>query len=442
MLRINFVILLALIFSVKSIGQSLDSPQNQVEDSLLQVARIQSNLYRKSNVSIEFQDSEGKPITGLRVTARHTRHNFRFGSPIDLRILGDEITGDPASEGMFLENLFNYVVFNSFYWDKWEPQRGQTDKSTYGSSREWINEKRLPVKGHTLAWPSRQHLPKWVFDLPADEVEELLMKRIEDITREFKGVVDVWDVVNEPLHQGPWEAVLDMNLENPQMPCDLGVVQELADYVEKCHRAAYRGNPEGVFVLNEYEVYTDQEIRTLFYLLVRELQSRNVPLHGLGLQSHLPEDGWPDPRNVWDTWNSYADLNLPIHITEFQVPLSEIPIVGNWRTGTWDEEAQSSYMELMLRLAFGHPSVDAFVWWGEADSLGTPEKPVFQMFNKLINQEWKTSVDLHTDFNGWIAFRGYNGSYDVEVWDGRKKLGDYKVQVSKDGMNTWSFILE
>ena len=69
------------------------------------------------------------------------------------------------------------------------PERGHTDQSIYLGSMEWAAENHFPVKGHTLAWPYRPLTPEWVFHLSPDTVEALLMKRIEQLTREFRGTI-------------------------------------------------------------------------------------------------------------------------------------------------------------------------------------------------------------------------------------------------------------
>ena len=442
-----------LAFPVILRAQMPDARKDFIEDSLLQVAREQTGQIRKSNAFLEFTDAKGKPLVGLTVEVRHKVHDFRFASQMRPQYFYPEYIKDPGRMTRPFEKIFNYVTFNPFYWGRWEPQRGQTDSSIYGRPLEWATENNIPIKGHTLAWPYRPLTPKWVFDLPADSVEVLLLQRIEDITREFRGTIDEWDVVNEPLHPGPWEDVLDTSLANPMMPMTLETVQYLADYVEKCHWAAHKGNPDGTFVLNEYQHYSRRDIEMLFYALVRELQQRKVPLHAIGLQTHEPPHGWHDPRVIWNTWNMYSDLDLPIHITEVHVQAAGDSIAGGWREGIWDEEAQSRYCELLLRMAFAHPSVEAFVWWGLSDAHIWREgaglidknyrpKPVYEMVDRLVNGEWKTNLDLETGNDGCVLFRGFHGTYDIRILEGKKELGKYSIHLQGNGENTWSFSLE
>ena len=47
------------------------------------------------------------------------------------------------------------------------------------------------------------------------------------------------------------------------------------------------------------------------------------------------------------------------------------------------------------------------------------------MLKRFLNEEWKASLDLETDKDGFISFRGFFGEYDIFV-DG----SDYKINYS------------
>lgn len=47
------------------------------------------------------------------------------------------------------------------------------------------------------------------------------------------------------------------------------------------------------------------------------------------------------------------------------------------------------------------------------------EKPAYRALDRLINREWRTTVDAQTDAAGCVHFHGYNGSYAMEI-DGRR----------------------
>ena len=46
---------------------------------------------------------------------------------------------------------------------------------------------------------------------------------------------------------------------------------------------------------------------------------------------------------------------------------------------------------------------------------GMAPKPAYAALDRLINHEWKTRVALRTDAEGKARFRGFHGSYSIEV---------------------------
>jgi len=61
----------------------------------------------------------------------------------------------------------------------------------------WFKEKGLTLKGHPLSWHTLA--PKWLLDMDNDQILDRQLDRIERDVTEFKGIVDMWDVINEPV---------------------------------------------------------------------------------------------------------------------------------------------------------------------------------------------------------------------------------------------------
>ena len=87
---------------------------------------------------------------------------------------------------------------------------------------------------------------------------------------------------------------------------------------------------------------------------------------------------------------------------------------------------QADGAEFFYRLWFGHPAVAAINWWGLSDRsiwLGHGglideqynPKPVYERLDSLINDEWRTALDVTTDDAGRIRFRGFKGDYELKV---------------------------
>ena len=58
---------------------------------------------------------------------------------------------------------------------------------------------------------------------------------------------------------------------------------------------------------------------------------------------------------------------------------------------------------------------------GLLDEQGKP-KPIYHALDKLINQDWKTKIEGRVSKEGKINFRGFYGTYSIELQYGDKVL--------------------
>ena len=210
-------------------------------------------------------------------------------------------------------------------------------------------------------WTNDAGVPEWVRQYPPERSEELVMNRVRREVGGFAGQIDIWDVVNEPIHCRTWKNTGARDYVQEPIPA-------IADYVDKAFRAAHEANPKAHLILNEFNVVSRAEDRERFYQLVAELKRRGTPISGLGIQAHEPREEWFSPEKVWTTLDRLGGLGYPLHITEYIPQSGGKPITGGWREGTWTEETQAEFAEQFYRLCFGHPG-------GGLDQLVGPERP-------------------------------------------------------------------
>jgi GH35 family endo-1,4-beta-xylanase len=284
------------------------------------------------------------------------------------------------------------------------------------------------------------------------ETEALSKSRVINITGGFKGKIDMWDVVNEPVNVKTWKnKLVDIDNEN-----DWGVADPISDitaYVSDALTWANTGNPEATLIINEFNTIARKEIRERFYQLLKALEGGNAPISGIGIQAHEPRQEWYAPEEVWKTFDLYAEFGHPIHITELHPQSSGKEITGGWRTGTWGLETQAEFTEQFVRLCFGHPSVASVNWWGLSDrDIWLPggglldenynPKPVYNRMYKLIHDEWKTNQILKTDNQGNLIFKGFFGTYDIQIITKDGKKHTFPIHVRKDEANAWLFKID
>jgi endo-1,4-beta-xylanase len=275
----------------------------------------------------------------------------------------------------------------------------------------------------------------------------------------FKDKITLWDVVNEPVTTVPWERALK-DAQNVTGEINEGTrynvkgitLEETLPWVENSYRWAHQADSSGDFIINEFFVIARPEVREKYYQLIRELQKRNAPVTGIGIQAHEPQDRWFSPVEVLETFNRLSALGLPLHITEFIPQSSGKPITGGWREGTWTEAAQAYFAEQFYTLAFGHPAMVSIHWWGLSDRMiwlkggglldrDFNPKPVYTRLEKLIKHDWMTkNVRLATGKKGEVAFRGFFGNYRVQVTKPDGTTQRFEAHLAEKSPNQFTFI--
>ncbi len=415
----------------------------QVESDLMKKAAENIEKYRKSNVEIIFKNQGGKPVRNSRVEISQVSSDFLVGCIIFPLIREDEPYRPEVFKERFKE-IFNFAVF-PFYWAGYERRQGMPGWQRIAEVVEWCKVNGITTKGHPLVWTAPSGKPRWLSAYSDEESLELLKARVMNVVGGFAGDIDIWDVFNEAVNTRAWEdTAKDTWIEAP--------VETNVDLVERAFKWAHRANPQAHLVLNEFYQITREDTRERFVAMVKELQRRNTPISGLGIQAHEPRQEWYPPREVWKTFDRIAELGYPLHITEFTPQSGGKQITGGWRKGTWTLETQAEFTEQIFRLSFGHPAVVSINFWGLSDrAVWLPgggliteryrPKPVYEMVRKLLHEEWNTRLSAETDRGGGVSFRGFYGKYEVKLETGAGKARTFNIHVRENEENKWVFMV-
>jgi GH35 family endo-1,4-beta-xylanase len=379
-------------------------------DEITSAIRSQIEKARRSQVKLSFLLPSAEPAAGARFEARQVRHRFLFGCALPnprglARRLGE--SRNAAKLDRLFARLFNYATTeNAAKWAVVEPEEGKLDYSQVDELLRWCEERSVRLKGHTLVWGTRgeQGVPGWLRERGADEIREILERRVRGVVGRYRGRIKVWDVVNEPLHATWFEKKLGPG------------------YIADAYRWAHEADPSAKLVLNEFGNLTGGDVA--FAALAKELLRSGAPIHALGIQAHDPPL-WYRARQVTRTLDRLAQVGLPIHITEFTYP-SDGRLIAQGSQGVWDEERQARFYARFYTLCFAHPAVEAITMWALWDgSTWLPSggivredwspKPAYEALDRLINGEWRTSVSGEADRRGAAAFTGFHGAYEITV---------------------------
>lgn len=397
------------------LGLTLTQAYNSVREwFIVQGANDRIDEIRKGEVNVSVVDDVGNPVRDARIYYEQQSHDFLFGS--NLSPLGNNEGGPNAVNQQWAEaytSLFNYGTL-PFYWDSYEPRQGQDLEQTLRAMADWARKRDIVTKGHPLVWA--ENVPAWA-PPEVNDMQNVQEKRVKGIAGNFCGLVDYWDIVNEPTQGarsnnavGNW-----MNSRTPVTVC----VDALSWARSAC--------PKSTLIINDFR--TDQDFMDILQDVIREKSKFDA----IGLQSHMHRGNWP-LYQVWDTCERFSALGVPVHFTEVSI-ISGNPKTGistydsdqDWPTTAEGEAAQAEYVEKFYTMLFSHPAVEAITWWDLSDKgawQNAPagllrddmsKKPAYDRLYNLIRKTWWSYGNAYTGMEGKTSFRGYYGSYKVII---------------------------
>jgi len=170
------------------------------------------------------------------------------------------------------------------------------------------------VRGHNLVW--HQQIPAWVFIdpvtrttmQPSDANKALLLQRLQNHIRavagHFAGKLYAWDVANEVIDQTQPDCLRRSTWYNITG----------TSYIDVAFQTARQVDPNVKLYINDFNS-TEEPKRTCLFNLVKDLQTRGIPIDGVGHQMHNNLE-FPAVQHLMDTINMFATLGLDQQITE------------------------------------------------------------------------------------------------------------------------------
>ena len=379
--------------------------------------------HRKAEAKMRIVNPDGSPAANLPVRVDQVSHQFLFGcgafDAVELMKTGDEAQKAFLKERMekWLK-LFNYGTL-PFYWGRYEPVEGQTAYPETMAAAKWLRGQGVQVKGHPLCWHTV--CADWLMQFSNEEILRRQLKRIHRDVTAYKGVIDLWDVINE---------VVIMPVFDKYDNAITRICREIGRnrLVKEVFAAAKESNPDDVLLINDFNTSISYEN------LLEELLEAGVPISAIGIQSHQHQGYWGREK-LEDVLERFSRFNLPIHFTENTLISGEImpayiEDLNDWQVDSWPstpegEERQAKEITEMYSILFAHPLVEAITTWDFNDGcwLKAPsgfvrednsEKPSYHALKKLIHETWETHETVTTDAEGCLSFTGFKGGYTLQ----------------------------
>jgi len=210
---------------------------------------------------------------------------------------------------------------------------GQSDFGVADRFVDFAVGKDLRVVGHCLVWAKDDRTYDWYYR-DGDQVasKEVLLARmrndIQAIVGRYRGKIAMWDVVNEALDDGE-------ELLRPS-----GWVRACGDeFIAEAFRAAHAADPNALLIYNDYNNELPKK-REKMLQLIASLQSRQVPIHAIGLQGHYEIDRIPFDE-IEKTIEAVEKLGLKVVVSELDIDM--VPR-GRW----WADDGK--YREELAKL--------------------------------------------------------------------------------------------
>lgn len=354
----------------------------------------QTDKIRKRDIVLRFSSSGVS--NGNIVEVRQAENSFPFGSCITRASIDNQHLVD------FLVKNFNWAVFgNELKWSWTEPRQGIVNYKDADELLNFCENHKLAVRGHCIFWEVDSAIQSWVQSLNKTELLTAVQKRLTDVITRYKGRFKHYDVDNEMLHGSFYKDGLGKDIESDMFK----MVQQL--------------DPSAALFVNDYHVEDGSDTRSSpekYIQQILHLKSHGASVGGIGIQGHIESPVGAIVRSALD---KLATLGLPIWFTELDV-------------SSTNEYVRADDLEVMLREAFAHPSVEGIVLWGFWELYMSRENAYLVNAEGKINEagrrylalkkEWMSYATGRIDALGEFRFRGFHGTYNVEISSASQKL--------------------
>lgn len=379
---------------------------------------------KKLEATIRISRSDQTPAKNMEVTLTQKEHQFLFGTAaFDLLPLtnGEYIGADLEQAEMRANKML--AICNAatlpFYWGTFEPVRGKPITAKMKNAATWAKTHGMTVKGHPLCWHTLT--ADWLLKMNNTEILDAQLKRIQRDVVDFKGMIDMWDVINEAVIM----PIFDKYDNGITRLCkEKGRIETIKAMFETTRAV----NPSATLLINDFETSVAYDI------LIEGCLAAEIKFDVVGIQSHMHQGYWGVEKTL-EILERFSRFNLPIHFTETTIISGklmppEIVDLNDYQVMDWPstpegEERQAREVVTHYKTLFNHPLVEGITWWDLSDGqwLNAPagllrkdgtSKPAYEELHKLIKGEWWVPpTRLSTDENGCIRFSGYPGKYEI-----------------------------
>jgi endo-1,4-beta-xylanase len=209
---------------------------------------------------------------------------------------------------------------------QWSQVHPELDRYNFAAPDELLafaQTNSLPLHGRTLC--QNLELPPWVKkEASTDNASQLLRGHVETMVGRYAGRIYSWDVLSDAVEPGDKR---DDGMRNSTWMKLLGL-----QYIAIAFRAAAETDHKAILTYNERGLVDDSQSshdRRLIALgFLRWFRTNRIPIHALGLHSHLRAryDYLPNWVHLHAFLREVEKLELQVFITELEIDDTDLSI--------------------------------------------------------------------------------------------------------------------
>ncbi|KAG6608395.1 Endo-1,4-beta-xylanase 1, partial [Cucurbita argyrosperma subsp. sororia] len=378
----------------------------------LRYLRSQTDKVRRRDITLKFS---GSSSSGSFIKVRQMQNSFPFGTCISRSNIDNE-----DFVKFFVKN-FNWAVFgNELKWYWTESQQGKLNYMDADELLDLCKSHNIETRGHCIFWEVQDTVQQWVQSLNKNDMMAAVQNRLTGLLTRYKGKFKHYDVNNEMLHGSFYQDHLGKDIR--------------ADMFKNANKL----DPSALLFVNDYHVEDGCDTRSSpekYIQQILQLQEQGAPVGGVGIQGHIDSPVGPVVSSALD---KMGILGLPVWFTELDV-------------SSINEHIRANDLEVMLREAFAHPAVEGIMLWGfwelfmsrDNSHLVNAEGDINEAGKRYLSlkHEWLSHASGQMDEKNEFKFRGFQGTYNVQIVNGSSKKitktfvvekGDAPVVISID----------
>jgi endo-1,4-beta-xylanase len=289
-------------------------------------------------------------------------HGEAAGLPVGCAVITELLDLTPASQDPYTHTVVQQagilVAENAMKWSSLRPTSSTFNFAQSDRLFDFAEQNGQLVRGHNLCW--HEQLPPWFgAEVTHENAAQMLQQHIQAVAGRYAGRVHSWDVVNEAIHPP------DGRADGLRLSPWLSLIGP--EYIELAFSTAFKADPHARLTLNEFGIELDTPEQTAkraqLLMLVRRLLARSVPLHAIGVQSHLLAAGPQPGSGLVKLIRDAASLGLEMYITELDVNSRNLP-----ESQELQDAAVAAVYRNYLGLVLAEPNVKALLTWGISDA--------------------------------------------------------------------------